>query len=145
MQSEVNARRKFETAMANLRADMPLSSANYIVRFAPQRSKPNRKHDIAADILFPAMAQHGLSFRWRTDTGHNGKISITCVVSHKDGHSEQDTLSAIPRNINNRDMIDVFLSTIDYLRRYTLQNIIYGEYASELFHFNKYKGHENDQ
>ena len=61
----------------------------------------------------------GLSYRWETKDD-NGKISITCIVSHIDGHSESNSMSASKDDTGMKNQIQQIGSTMTYLQRYTL-------------------------
>lgn len=61
----------------------------------------------------------GLSYRWETKDD-NGKISITCIVSHIDGHSESNSMSANKDDTGMKNQIQQIGSTMTYLQRYTL-------------------------
>lgn len=71
------------------------------------------------DAVGPAMAKHGLSFAWNILQG-NGLITVECVVTHKDGHSEKVVMSGPPDNSGKKNVIQQTASTITYLQRYTL-------------------------
>jgi hypothetical protein len=75
-------------------------------------------HDITR-ALVPMMARHGLSHRWVPVQAGNG-ITITCVMSHRDGHSESVSLSAQPDDSGGKNSIQAVASTNTYLERYTL-------------------------
>jgi hypothetical protein len=52
--------------------------------------------------------------RWPT------QIAVTCVLTHKMGHSEETTLKAIPDTSGNKNTVQAIGSTVTYLERYTL-------------------------
>lgn len=61
----------------------------------------------------------GLSYRWEIkDTKE--EISVTCLITHLDGHSEQTTMTAPPDTSGKKSAIQSRGSTIEYLKRYTL-------------------------
>jgi ERF superfamily. len=61
---------------------------------------------------------HGLSYRFKS--AQSDRITVTCVLSHRDGHSEETTLSGPPDATGNKNAIQAIGSTITYLQRYTL-------------------------
>lgn len=61
----------------------------------------------------------GLSYRWETQTKEN-LITITCIVSHLDGHSEKNTMEGLCDTSGQKNEIQQRGSTITYLQRYTL-------------------------
>lgn len=74
--------------------------------------------DVTGAVV-PAMAKHGLSHRWDV-VQQNGRIVVTCIVTHKLGHSMQVTMDAAPDNSGKKNAIQQTASTITYLQRYTL-------------------------
>ena len=73
---------------------------------------------VIAQGIKEALKECGLSYRWETQ--ENDKISITCIVSHIDGHSERNTMSADKDASGNKNDIQQIGSTMTYLQRYTL-------------------------
>ena len=61
----------------------------------------------------------GLSYRWETEDTNN-RIKITCVLSHKAGHSETNSMEGAPDASGKKNPIQQRGSTITYLQRYTL-------------------------
>lgn len=118
------ARKAFDAAMANLRRDMPEIVKRREVDFTTQKGRTNYKYEDLTSVteaLSPVMADHGLSFRWRTDTAQQGVVSVTCIISHRDGHSEETTLSAGHDQSGNKNFVQAIGSTVTYLQRYTLK------------------------
>jgi len=48
-------------------------------------------------------------------------VSVTCVVSHVDGHSEENTLSANNDTSGSKNAIQAVGSAVTYLERYSLK------------------------
>lgn len=69
-------------------------------------------------MVDPILSEFGLSYRFKT--AQNDKITVTCVLSHKDGHSEETTLCAPSDTTGNKNAIQAIGSTITYLSRYSL-------------------------
>lgn len=72
-----------------------------------------------ANVVVPAMARHDLSHRWDVKQ-ENGRIVVTCIVTHKRGHSESVTLDGSPDSSGKKNAIQQVASTVTYLQRYTL-------------------------
>lgn len=73
-----------------------------------------------ADAIKTAMAPHGLAFAWRPAHQDGDHITVTCVVSHIGGHSEEASLTGAPDNTGSKNTVQAVGSTITYLQRYTL-------------------------
>lgn len=78
--------------------------------------------DIIKKIRAP-LQNNGLSFRWETKD-ENNLITITCILSHVDGHSESNSMQGAYDNSGNKNQIQQKASTITYLQRYTLKGIL---------------------
>lgn len=67
----------------------------------------------------PILNECGLSYRWEfAET--NGKIKCTCLVSHRDGHTETSSMEAGLDTSGYKNDIQQKGSTQTYLQRYTL-------------------------
>lgn len=71
------------------------------------------------DAIAPAMARHGLSFGWDVQQSGN-LITVTCVVTHRLGHSKSVTMTGAPDTSGKKNAIQQVASTVTYLQRYTL-------------------------
>lgn len=61
----------------------------------------------------------GLSYCWKTKEDA-GRITITCIVSHIDGHSEENSMTAGKDDSGMKNQIQQIGSTMTYLQRYSL-------------------------
>ena len=73
--------------------------------------------DISAQIREPLL-KAGLSYRFEQQ--HSESITVSCVVTHTDGHSEANTMAATPDTSGSKNGIQALGSTVTYLQRYTL-------------------------
>jgi len=115
------ARKAFDAAMAELRADLPRIVKSCHVDFGAGRAA-YQYEDLAVltEALSPVMAKVGLSFRWRTRSEAR-LITVTCVVAHRDGHMEETTLSCPSDESGSKNPIQAIGSAVSYLQRYTLK------------------------
>ena len=108
--------------MSAFKANPPQLHKNKTVDFTSQKGRTTYKHatlDEVALQIGAGMSPHGLSFRWNTEQ-LNGKVRVTCILSHKAGHQETVLLEAGADNTGNKNDIQQIGSTITYLQRYTL-------------------------
>lgn len=118
------ARKAFDNAMAAAKAEIPTINKNREVDFTSSKGRTNYRHEDLSEIarvVTPILAKFGLSYRYRTDSPINGPVTVTCIVSHRDGHSEENTLVAGRDDSGNKNNIQGVGSTITYLQRYTLK------------------------
>lgn len=118
------ARKAFDNAMSAAKAEIPVIEKTRTVDFVGKTGiRTNYRHEDMAGIartVDPLLTKHGLSYRYRTET-KEGIVTVTCIVSHRDGHSEENSLSAGRDETGNKNNIQAVGSTITYLQRYTLK------------------------
>lgn len=127
------ARKAFDAAIAGAKAEIPPIFKNRTVDFTSQKGRTNYRHEDLAEIartVDPILARHGLSYRFRTHNPPNEPITITCIVSHRDGYFEENTLSGPRDDSGNKNGLQAIGSTQTYLQRYTLKAAL-GLAASE--------------
>ena len=119
------ARKAFDAAMADARAEIKPIVKNRLVSHETKAggTKSYRHEDLGeiARTVDPILSAHGLSYRFRTTSNPNEPISVTCIVSHRLGYSEENSLTAGRDESGNKNSIQAIGSTITYLQRYTLK------------------------
>ena len=117
----MQARKSFDDAMASLRQNMPTVVKSQQADFG-NGGASYKFEDLSAvtEALSPIMASVGLSFRWRTNSTPTG-VEVTCIVSHRDGHSEETTLASGFDTSGKKNPIQALGSAVTYLQRYTLK------------------------
>jgi hypothetical protein len=120
------ARRAFDAALSDAKSEMPVILKNRTVGYDHKNGegKTSYRHEDLGEIartVDPILSRHGLSYRFRTKSEPNQPIVVTCIVAHRDGHSEENTLSAGRDESGKKNAIQAIASTITYLQRYTLK------------------------
>ena len=112
------ARKAFVADMAEFKKSPPTIVKDKQVAY----SGTNYMHATLGNVtgaIVEGLAQNGFSHRW--DTQQEGaQIVVTCILTHKLGHSERTTLSAGKDDSGKKNNIQQMASTITYLQRYTL-------------------------
>ncbi|NCX55964.1 MAG: hypothetical protein EBW87_02045 [Burkholderiaceae bacterium] len=122
------ARIEFLEAKANFQRECPAIKKTNEVDFK-HRDKETRTNYWYADLdtiietVKSPLAASGLSYEWKTEEKSDG-IKVTCILSHAGGHCESDTLTGQPDVSGGKAGIQAKASTITYLRRYTLTNVL---------------------
>lgn len=125
-------RRAFDQAIAAAKAEIPSIRKNKTVDFTSAKGRTHYRHEDLAEIartVDPILSKNGLSYRYRT-TQDARTVTVTCILSHKDGYSEETTLSAAADDSGNKNHIQAVGSAATYLQRYTLKMAL-GLAASE--------------
>lgn len=118
------ARKAFDEAMAAAKAEIPTIRKNRVVDFTSQKGRTHYKHEDLAEVartVNPILSKFGLSYRFRTSSAIGEPISVTCVVSHRLGYSEENTLVGPRDDSGNKNSLQQVGSTLTYLQRMTLK------------------------
>lgn len=118
---------RWETGQARKAFDRAIAAAKAKITPIQRNAKGHndkRYADFAAiaKVVDPILSEHGLSYRFRTAQGD--RISVTCILSHEDGHSEETTLSGPADASGSKNAIQAIGSTLTYLQRYSLVQML---------------------
>jgi hypothetical protein len=115
---KANARKAFDAAIAAAKAKIPAIERNA----TGHNDKRYADFSAIARVVDPVLSEFGLSYRFQTTQAD--RISVTCILSHKDGHSEETTLSGPPDASGSKNAIQAIGSTLTYLQRYSLVQML---------------------
>jgi hypothetical protein len=77
------------------------------------------------DAVDGPLGEHGFSYDWVTEDLPDGRIRVTCVVTHEAGHSRSNSLSGDPKDTAdakaNMNGFQRMGGAVTYLQRYTLK------------------------
>lgn len=107
------AKKSFTRALSRFQSQCPVikkTKKGHNFNYAPMCDVIEQVKSLEADC--------GLSHRFEQETTTN-TISITCVVSHIDGHSEKLKLEALADQTGSKNAVQAIGSTITYLQRYS--------------------------
>lgn len=123
----LQARKEFDDAISRAKSEMPRiiksRRAGYDSKRADARRTEYQYEDLAdiMDAIDPVLAKHGLSIRWRTSSEINLPIVVTCILSHRAGHFEENSLSGPRDDSGSKNPLQAIGSTVAYLQRYTVK------------------------
>ena len=114
------ARKAFHAAKAAFQAQCPQITRDREVSYGA--GKTQYKYATLAGIasqVREVLNKCGLTYRWEINDTRDS-IQVTCILSHIDGHSEHNSMSAAPDDSGAKNDIQMRGSTVTYLQRYTL-------------------------
>lgn len=120
------ARKAYVADMAEFKRNPPEIIKNKKVRFGQDNNGnggTEYMHATIGDVTsltVEALAAHGFSHRWDTEQREGGQIFVSCILTHKLGHSERTTLNSGRDESGKKNNIQALASTVTYLQRYTL-------------------------
>lgn len=120
------ARKAYVAAIARFKQNPPTILKEKRVNFETSRGKTSYMHATLGDVTQPiieGLAAVGISHRWDIEQPDGGMITVRCILTHEQGHSESVTMRAGRDDTGGKNAIQQVASTITYLERYTLLSI----------------------
>lgn len=121
-----NARKAFNAAMSRFQSMLPIIEKRGVVDYTTAKGRTFYQYAKLEDIakaIQPALKETGLSYRFK-QIQEGGIINVSCLVTHKDGHSDMTGMSSTPDVSGGKDQLKSIASAVSYLRRYTLTGIL---------------------
>lgn len=115
---EAEARKAYVADMALFKMNPPQIIKDKVVAFSGTSYTHATLGNVTGAIV-EGLAQHGFSHRWDTEQ-QGANVSVTCILTHRMGHSERTTLTAAKDDSGKKNSIQQMASAITYLQRYTL-------------------------
>lgn len=116
------ARKAYTEAMSNFKKNPPEIEKDRHVEYKTTGGVTKYDHASLGNVtakINAALGEHGLSAAWMTEQTE-GKVVVTCKITHVKGHFETTSLSAASDTSGGKNAIQALGSTISYLERYTL-------------------------
>ncbi|SEN67713.1 ERF family protein [Bradyrhizobium sp. OK095] len=112
------AREAFNNALADTRAELPIIEKNRQVT----GDKGYWHEDLAqvVDTVTPILSKFGLFHRWKLQGKPGEPITVICVLSHRDGHQEENEISFSAETADGRTPSQNAKAAITLFERVTL-------------------------
>lgn len=118
-QQDREARNAFVAAMSAFKAKVPEIIKRKAVNIPGGAAFTHAELGTVCDAVIPALSEHGFAHRWEV-TQAEGLITVSCILSHEQGHETRTTLQGKPDDSGKKNAIQQVGSTVTYLERYTL-------------------------
>lgn len=121
---ERNAKAAYDAAFSAMQPDLP-----EIVERGGIKDRSGRiqsKYALWEDIneaIKPVLSKHGFGISFRTGQS-DGKIVVTGVLSHRDGHREETTMELPTDTSGSKNAVQAVGSSTSYGKRYTAQALL---------------------
>lgn len=112
------AKAAYNAAMAKFKANPPTIEKNKHVKFG-NTEYDHATLDHVTDRIAEGLTAVGISHRWAVKQ-EGSAITVSCVLTHSQGHSEETSLTAAPDTSGSKNAIQAIGSAVTYLQRYTL-------------------------
>jgi hypothetical protein len=127
--SQADARRAFYAALARAKGEFgPIIKRREVdYEHKSGDGRTNYRYEELADVgaaVDPILSKHGLSYRHKSSQEGGSKIRVTCILSHEDGYSEENSLEGVEDKSGMKNPNQAIASTVTYLQRYTLKEAL---------------------
>lgn len=117
------AKQSFNAAFAEMQPKIPATVRHGQIKHGDKLQSTYAKYeDIIGDIA-PVLAEHGFSLRHRTKN-EPGKVIITGILAHRDGHAEETTLELPADTSGSKNAVQAIGSSVQYGKRYTASALL---------------------
>ena len=118
------AKKAYVVAMNAFKANPPAITKNEIAEFVGKNGEivewEYSTLDHIHDAVLSELSRHGISHRWVVEQPKPDTVRVTCILTHRLGHSEQTTLEGPVDHSGSKNAIQAIGSSSKYLERYTL-------------------------
>jgi hypothetical protein len=126
MQERVQAGRAkaaYSSALADMQAEIPAIEKNGKILNKGVLQSTYAKWEDVNDAIRPVLAKHGFGLSFRVERVTEG-VAVTGVLSHREGHSEQTTLSLPIDASGAKNNVQGYGSSVSYGKRYTASALL---------------------
>jgi len=116
---ERNAKAAYAADLARMQPDLPIITERGGIK--DRSGNIQSTYALWEDIneaIKPVLAKHGFALSFRTGQ-EEGRITVTGVLSHRDGHSEETTMHLPIDTSGSKNSVQALGSSISYGKRYT--------------------------
>lgn len=120
------AKEAFAAALAELQPLLPVITERGRIEVTDKNDRSKviqstgyaRWEDINQAIRQP-LADHGFALSFRTGLADDGKITVTGILSHREGHAEETTITLPHDSTGSKNAVQAVGSSTSYGKRYT--------------------------
>lgn len=120
-----SARAAYAAALSEMQPNLPVITARGRIVVKDKVSKEviqSTSYALWADIneaIGPVLAQYGFALSFRVGTAPDGKLTVTGILSHREGHQEETTIALAHDSTGSKNAVQAVGSSTSYGKRYT--------------------------
>jgi hypothetical protein len=118
-----NEKRAFDAAFAMMQPDLPVISEKGEIKVGNDIRGRYAKWADIGDAIAPVLARHGFALRHRI-TQADAKVTVTGVLSHREGHSEETSITLPIDTSGSKNAVRAIGSSVSYGQRYTARVLL---------------------
>ncbi|MBA4220196.1 MAG: ERF family protein [Methylobacterium sp.] len=122
---ERRARAAYAEALALMQPELPSVARNGKIEIRDKsgnnviQSTAYARWEDINDAIKPALAKHGFSLSFKVGMAPDGKITVTGILMHREGHQEETTITLPHDATGSKNAVQAVGSSTSYGKRYT--------------------------
>lgn len=119
-----NAEVAYARALSEMQADLPEIPERGVIRIKSKdgnnviQETPYALWEDINEAIRPQLAKHGFSLSFRTGLSNDGRVSVTAVLLHREGHREETTMVLGHDATGSKNAVQAIGSSTSYGKRY---------------------------
>jgi hypothetical protein len=127
--AERRAKTAFASALAVMQPTLPVIDRRGCIEVPKKDNKeghstPYAKWEDINDAIRPLLAEHGFALSFRIGQAQDGKITVTGILSHREGHQEETTITLMHDATGSKNSVQAVGSSVSYGKRYTAMALL---------------------
>lgn len=124
------ARKAFASALAECQSEIPAIEERGQIKYGKKNQDGEDTGPTYAlwedinETIRPILKVHGFALSFRTGQTPEGKISVTGILSHREGHQEETTMVLMHDSSGAKNAVQAMGSSISYGKRYTASALL---------------------
>lgn len=133
MQERVMARQAkaaYDSALADMQPKLPVIGRRGKIEIRAKDAKGERTGPVQQSTAYalwedinegirPVLAEHGFALSFRVGLAEDGRITVTGILSHREGHREETTITLMHDSSGSKNAVQAVGSSTSYGKRYT--------------------------
>lgn len=125
-----NAKTAYAAALADMQAELPVIEKRGRIEVRKKDAAGDRTGDLQQstpyalwedinEAIRPVLQKHGFALSFRTGQTADGRVSVTGILSHREGHQEETTMVLQHDSTGSKNAVQAIGSSTSYGKRYT--------------------------
>lgn len=128
-----SAKSAYLTALAAMQPTLPVIGKAGVIERGKDKNgdarkpSPYARYEDVVEGINPCLREHGFSLSFRISQADPGRVLVTGILGHRDGHTEETSLSLPIDDSGGKNAVQGWGSSVSYGKRYTafaLLNIV---------------------
>lgn len=121
------AKNAYMAALAAMQPDLPIVERRGRIKISKSADDKGQPYALWEDIneaIRPLLKLHGFTLSFRTGVAADGKIMVTGILAHAEGHQEETTITLPHDSTGSKNAVQAVGSSTSYGKRYTTIDLL---------------------